>query len=439
MAKRKKKPSGHQLEAIAHAQYKNEFMRKLKIISVSCCGKEFYGLLPPEELNRIYATRCHPFKIVPADGHLVSDKVLCSIKKLLLPMIKTDKMTLSKYGIELSLEDFFTIGLSLQNYLKMVKVKDFRHADRLKSISNDFANDDELFYSGVIQLESLLSTMGCWESIIGGYTYWLDFDLKLIETRGTGIQNVLVVYSQKPESTRVRINGIFRPVVRLGCGFSMTGLEWITLEPSLLKIKDEASRPLNIYFQSHALERMTERIDCIPIPLAHINAIASFRNAKVFYDNNRNMLIEYSILECKVGYFRVDVVDGLAVVRTFLLLTQSGTPEGQLLWKNTGLQKLDTKYLIMDKLSSFMYSDIGDNDRIRKILQASGCQGLLDLYAIINKSGARHPNHSISSMMLDYLGISDHHFPEDLTDITGCDNLSEPDKIIADDCLERIN
>ena len=438
MAQRKKKPSGHQLEAIAHAQFKNEFMRKLKRISDCCCGKEFYDLLPLEELNFIYRIRCHPFKIVPADGHLVADKVLNSMKRFLLPMVKTDKMTLSKYGIEISLEDYFTVALTLQSYSKMIKDKHFRHVDRIKSISNDFGYDEEIFETGVSQLQGLLSTMGCWESIIGGYTYWLEYNLKLIETHEACIQNVLEVYSRKPESTRVRINGTVRPVVRLGCGFPTAGMEWITLQPSLLKIKNGTSHPpLNVYFQSHTLQRMTERLDCIPTPLAHINAIASFRDAKVFYDNNRNMLIEYRICECKVGYFRVDVVDGLAVVRTFLFLTQSGTPEGQLLWKNTGLQKLDTKYLVMDKLSSFMYSDIGDNNRIRKILQDSGCQGLLDLYAIINKSGTRHPNHLISSMMLDYLGISDHLFPEDLNDLTGCDNLSEPEKISSEMALTR--
>ena len=430
MAQRKKKPNGHQLEAIAHAQYKNEFMRKLKLISVSCCGKEFYDLLPPEELNHIYATRCHPFKIVAADGYLVPDKVLSSIKKLLLPMLKTDKMSLSKYGIEMTLEDYFTVGLTLQNYSKIIKDKVFRNADRIKSLLNDFGYDDEIFDTGVIQLQRLLSTIGSWESLIGGYTYWLDYNFKLICTHGTGIQNVLEVYSQKPESIRIRINGSVRPVVRLGCGISLTGLEWITLQPSLLKIKNSTIRPpLNVYFQSHALQRMNERIDCIPIPLVHLYAIDSIQNAKVFYDNNRNILIEYRLFDCKTGYFRVDVVNGVAVVRTFLFLTQSGTPEGQLLWKNTGLQKLDTKYLVMDKLSSFMYSDIGDNNRIRKILKDSGCQGLLDLYALINKSGARHPNHSISSMMLDYLGISDDLFPEDLNDSAVCDNLSEPEKI----------
>jgi len=433
MAQRKKKPSGHQLESIAHAQFKNEFMRKLKLISACCCGKEFYDLLPPDELNFIYSIRCHTFKIVPADGHLVSDKVLSSIKKLLWPMVKTEKMALPNYGIEISLDDYFTVGLTLQNYSKMVTDRNFRHVDRIKSISNDFGYDEEIFDAGVIQLQGLLSTLGCWESIIGGYTYWIDYTLKLIETHGTGIQNVLEIYSHKPESIRIKINGTFRPVVKLGCGFSETGLEWITLQSSLLKINNATFHPpLNVYFQSHTLKRMAERIDCIPVPLAHINAIASFRDARVFYDNYRNMLIEYRILDCKAGYFRVDVVDGVAVVRTFLFLTQSGTPEGQLLWKNTGLQKLDTKYLVMDKLSSFMFSDVGDNNRIRKILQDSGCQGLLDLYAIINTNGVRHSNHSISSMMLDYLGISDHHFPEDLNDLTGCDNFSEPEKVNAE-------
>jgi len=433
MAQRKKKPSGHQLEVIAKAHHKNEFLRKFKYFCNSCCDEDIYSLIPQKVIERIYLFRYHTFKVLPAEGQLVTNVVLSNMKSYLSRRVKMDKIVLSQIGIEITIEDYFTVGLTVQGYSRVIEDKDFLHADQVRSAMKNFEIKEGIIENALSKLFEIISALGYWESKIGGFMYWLKYDQKLIKSGGNGMNNILEVYSHKPETGRAKINGKVRPVIRLGWGLANTGVEWANLQPSLLNIKNGSSDlPLKVYVQSHTLQRLDERIDCVSTTISHLNFFSSFVNAKVFYDNNHNILIEHRICECKVGYFRVDIVDGLAVVRTFLFLTQSGTPEGQLLWKNTGLQKLDTKYLVMDKLSSFMYSDIGENVRIRKILQDSGCQGLLDLYAIINKSGTRHPNHSISSMMLDYLGISDHLFPEDLNDLPTYDNLSETDKISSE-------
>ena len=433
MAQRKKKQSGHQLEIIAKAHHKNEFLRKFKYICNSCCDGDIYSLIPQKVIDRIYQFRYHTFKVLPAEGHLVTNVVLSNIKSYLSRRVKMDKIVLSQTGIEITIEDYFTVALTVQGYSRVIEDKDFLHADLVRSALNNFEVKEGNIENALEKLFEIISALGYWESKIGGYMYWLKYDQKLIKSGGNGMNNILEVYSHKPETGRAKINGKVRPVIRLGWGIANTGVEWAKLQPSLLNIKNGSSDlPLKVYVQSHTLKRLDERIDCVSTTLSHLNFFSSIVNAKVFYDNNHHILIEHRICECKVGYFRVDIVDGIAVVRTFLFLTQSGTPEGQLLWKNTGLQKLDTKYLAMDKLSSFMSSDIGDNDRVRKILQNSGCQGLLDLYAIINKCSTKHPSHSLSSMMLDYLGITDHHFPEDLTDLTGCDNLSEPEKMSSE-------
>jgi len=424
MAQRKKKPSGQQLQSIAHAQYKNEFMRKFKLICNGCCGKDIYHLFPQKILDSIYGFRYHSFKIGPADGYLVPGKVLKSIKEILLTTIKNEKIVLPKSGFEMSIEDYFSIGATLQGYSKVVKDNDFPNADQVKNALHEFGTDKTIFVNSITKLHDLITVIGSWESTIGGYMYWINYDLKLATEGSSGMNNLLEVYCHKSETTKVKINGFVRPIVRVGWGFANRGLRWLTLQSSLLNNKNGSfDHTLDLYFQSHTLLRMTERIDCLETRTLHLNAIVSFQNAKVFYDNNHNILIEYRIWQCKVGYFRVDIVNGIAVARTFLFLTQSGTPEGQLLWKNTGLQKLDTKYLAMDKLSSFMSSDIGDNEKARKILQDSGCQGLLDLYARISQSSTKHPSQSTGRMMLDYLGIRDHLFPEDLNDLTAYENI----------------
>ena len=52
----------------------------------------------------------------------------------------------------------------------------------------------------------------------------------------------------------------------------------------------------------------------------------------------------------------MDIIEGKIVIRTFLFVTNNGTPEGKKLAQITGLQKLDKKYLALDKLSTFMTS-----------------------------------------------------------------------------------
>jgi hypothetical protein len=116
----------------------------------------------------------------------------------------------------------------------------------------------------------------------------------------------------------------------------------------------------------------------------------------------------------KAGYFRVDVIDGKIVIRTFLFVTNNGTPEGQRLGKITGLQKLDKKYLAIDKLSTFMTSDIGQNENIKKIFIDSGCQCLLDLYEQSHSLATNTPKRFDSELMLKYIDFDKKHLPEPL-------------------------
>jgi len=142
-----------------------------------------------------------------------------------------------------------------------------------------------------------------------------------------------------------------------------------------------AELPLKVYIQSHAINRLFERIDCFWIGAVYFNLYFSLASPKIEYDINKTLLIEFRIFNVKAGYFRADIVDGIILIRTFLFVTNNGTPEGMLLESNTGLQKLDKKYLAIDKLSTFVNSDLDKNEEVQQLFINSGCQCLFNFYS----------------------------------------------------------
>ena len=413
MAQRKKKPSGHQIQAITQAQRRNEFMRKLKSFVNNVCGEDIYSLLPIKILERIYKLRFHSITTVPAAGILVPNKLLEAQKYILSECLKRETLDLSKYGFKVLLDDYLTIGLTVFAMRHIIRDNDFPNAAKVKSALLNYCTDEEPYDHFYIRLLAIFEAIGWSTSKLGICFYWLKYESKLAEKGKLGINNIVEVYIQEGESRRIKINGSVRPVIRLGWANPFDGIDWIMLKPSALNIKGAISdNPMKVYIQSHALRRLAERIDSIEASLAQYNMYTSFLDAKVCYDNYHNLMIEYRIFGTKAGYFRIDIVENVVVIRTFLFFTQSGTPEGQLLWKNAGLQKLDTSYLAIDKLSTFMSSDIGNNKNIRKIFEDSGCQCLLGLYNSVNDICTKQSTKPTIELMLDYLGFNEKHIQE---------------------------
>ncbi len=96
-------------------------------------------------------------------------------------------------------------------------------------------------------------------------------------------------------------------------------------------------------------------------------------------------MIEYRYAGKKAGYFRVDIIEGVLLVRTFLFIPNNITPEGQLLEKNTGLQKLDKKYLAI------------------RILDKSGCNSLIELYKKIEGTTTHEGKFISEEFLRNYL------------------------------------
>jgi hypothetical protein len=167
---------------------------------------------------------------------------------------------------------------------------------------------------------------------------------------------------------------------------------------------------LPIYIQQHALDRMKERLG-LALPTLYRTILAESLLKKEFIPKGKNRLLMACFAnDLKVGYFVAEIVDGIILLRTFLLLTNSGTPEGDRLSQLTGLQIEDRKYLSIDTLQGLANSDIEQNETICNLFRTAGCGSILELCEKINSESEMtwivdksQPKNIVADLISEYM------------------------------------
>lgn len=181
-----------------------------------------------------------------------------------------------------------------------------------------------------------------------------------------------ISYEVAPIKRRpVLIEGIRRPSFR----FEVTNEEGKLTALSIPREKFglAGSRSIGVYLQSHAIKRLAERIDILPVGITLGMCFEGLReNPTIHAVNAHKYLIEVVVSDIKLGYFVAKPVENIILIKTFLFVTNSTTPEGDMLDQLTGLHKLDKQYLGIDKLSTFM------------ALKTDGSKELVDIFESAN-------------------------------------------------------
>jgi hypothetical protein len=135
---------------------------------------------------------------------------------------------------------------------------------------------------------------------------------------------------------------------------------------------------LDIYIQSHALQRVKERVDVLSGHMRNCYLMESL----IYKHRITNTVSEQPMLDCstqyeddkrviRFGYFPFIIRDDKLIVMTFLPLTSPDTPEGAYLQEHFGLQTEDIKFLGMDKLSFFFTVDFEQIPLLKEALVAT--------------------------------------------------------------------
>jgi hypothetical protein len=222
----------------------------------------------------------------------------------------------------------------------------------------------------------------CFFTHINQCFYWFNYTTVSKDIPVPSFAYGLTLQRAEAEKIEIDLDGKKRPVYRVGWAFTSIGISWATIKAAEFKIQGSFSdMPLNVYIQSHALLRLKERLDRVAETITHFCLFESLINLHIIRMEDGATLVEYRLYNIKVGYLVVDLVEGQVVIRTFLFLTNSGTPEGEKLKQMLGLQMLERKYLEIDKLSTFVLSDLIDHKALVDIFTTAGCGSLFQFIA----------------------------------------------------------
>lgn len=401
-SKKKNNQSGHQKQI--NAQHRNEFLNKIRCSCKAAIGEDLFRLIPSEELNKIFYFRARPMIALPEEGQSIPPKIIKTIQELINYYIKSVIVTIEGTERKIKMVDLYTASLTLMPYCVGLEDSNIKNAEKVRSlVSNSALECNKLFDHIFDKLYDELSPFLI--NLLN--TYWgrfYSFRLDLFHTKdNTGLQFIIRVKQYQAEKKKFSIEGNVRPAFRIGWTFRDDAFEWLYVLPANLGITSlPEDLHIPVYIQDHAIRRTFERIDCISSNTLISSIYHSLRDCVTIKDKSK-FIIEYKILNVKVGYLSAVMIDDKLVIRTFLFLTFNGTPEGKRLEDFIGLKALDTKYLKMDKLSSFMTGKLKENDKLRSIFESADCLHLVELYDKLDKFSAVHPDHSPIELLTTYL------------------------------------
>jgi hypothetical protein len=178
----------------------------------------------------------------------------------------------------------------------------------------------------------------------------------------------------------LKINGYNRPIYRLGRVTLLTKVSWNTVDTAILKdIYKGDKKELDVYIQSHALKRLSERLDLLDKEAINFALCENTILNKEYEIYKGYIFLKFFVHDIKVGYLVANIIDDKLIFRTFLFITHNSTPEGDKLKEITGLEKNDFKYWKIDRLSTLVNVDEEEYPEIIKIFEEAGLKELIKL------------------------------------------------------------
>ena len=181
-----------------------------------------------------------------------------------------------------------------------------------------------------------------------------------------------------PEVKYALVDGERRRSYRVGFPVGEDEIYWCELEASVLGLPP--GEPFPLYVQSHTIDRIRSRLQSTSGSFGFFvfgNALCSPHAVRT--ESGETLLEAKSPGGRRIGYFPVESVDGVALVKTFLFLTMEGTPESERLYQMLGTRRRDIVHLGLDKLETFLKPDVAKDKKLAEIFEECGCGQLFEL------------------------------------------------------------
>jgi hypothetical protein len=435
-ARKKKYVNLAEQQKLHEAQYRNFFMDKLHKLCRQTGSETLYRQIPPTEKMLLYMFRGAPLKIVAAEGAKIHKRLMTVLRKTIkLQQASATLEVIKGSGQMMTYADYMLVGMSLEHHACNDDVT-YPGKEQLAKYAELREEREEAYEKGIKNICSYT----CWvfNDIREKYlhTYKLEttalyedpgFEMPPDDTinrravekamsQDFRLHQKITIGTYPLETRKVSINGETHSAIPVGVLFYVDEepkFHHFTLSPADMHIKKNSplsKLELPIYVQQHALDRMRERLGLVvPAFYTSVLVMALIRKEITTIAKNR-ILVSCFTNDLKIGYFVAEIVDGVVLFRTFLLLTNGGTPEGDKLAELTGLQAEDRRYLAIDTLQGLANSDIEQNKPICKLFREAGCGSILKLCKKMNTEPAMmwlidhsQPKNIVSDLITEYL------------------------------------
>lgn len=405
-----KKLNRKQLEQNRRKQERNkekmEFIDGMHRIADSIGGEGTFALLPPNVVENAYHFRSLPLKTSTIHDPEQDIKSINNLHNLVTRLARRKEYCINIKGEDFTLSEFLTAGFTVLRIARSVRndeVAECWQTDFGSRISEGMVN--ELINQSFANCRRLAMIITIGEYDLERDLFWFKFEQAPPHEGSKQVQYMMYQYREKHE-TRI-FNTAFgdREALRVCFAYVNVGLLYAHIDSSELGV-DHPDTKVFVYIQRHAVHRLMERLEGLKSYNLQLSVFEAFNKPVVVRQHNNRVLIACYINNVKMGYFAAEYVQEALLIHTFLFITHDGTPEGNKLSELTGLGKLDKKYLAIDRLSSFISSDISHNLLLRNLFNSVGCSCLFEINEMVNRSALKQKEQFLSEMILRYMDLN---------------------------------
>lgn len=179
---------------------------------------------------------------------------------------------------------------------------------------------------------------------------------------------------------QIESGGFRRPAFRCGVteDYDSGAIAWTGWDSEVLG--PDAPCRLPVYIQSHAIAQAYKRLSVDERDRSlHFVLAQSLHHPRIVLGRDGQLLVDVRFRDERVGYLVAERLPDAILVKTFLLVTMRGTPEGERLHRRLRLSRADLEYLELDDFAKLAFTDLLKDDDVARIFVESGCEGLLTL------------------------------------------------------------
>ncbi|MEJ2881035.1 hypothetical protein [Pedobacter sp. GR22-6] len=402
MGQKAKTQKGKAAGQYTEQQVLNNSLKTFKEVCHKIAGPETFKQLSPISVSRIISNRYPALRMRATDQIQIPPARTKHLNEIFKNMLNNETCT-SPRGETMSLSTFHREGLMLIHYLTLVEGENQTLGSALREIQQNYHQHSEYYLKPIQDLIHIL-----WKfSII--MTDWNErlFTYNINETcgmRGLDGNNEILISAEKPKAKTLKLESHPRELVQVGWTNFEGKITQLRIKPKWIGFREDpkSNDYCEVYIQKHALLRLQERIGLVP-GLMHEAVYETLRKKeKTWHKRSDKRIVEYKIIDKKVGYLVCSFDEGVIIIRSFLFLTNTGTPEGNKLSELTSLEPMDKKYLKIDTLLGLAGYNIAHEPRLKELFTNAGCQDLLDL-ADLTKFSKSSVHEQDTESLLKYL------------------------------------